>query len=444
MLFTRYNLAMNSAFDISPETVVPNSENQAGNVADARAIYPGLPSLPPISTEETRALLRLANLQFTVKMTAALLEHFNWVAAHIFEASDAEFDAVPGFISRLIEKIRDPKLLVSDRQWSWLQSTETQILVANRADFPQQLLDIPDPPCLLFVRGKLTPMDLSGVGIVGSRNATPYGMAVAEKISRELAENGVGVISGGAIGIDTAAHRGALAAGGRTVAILGCGLDVDYPRTNSKLFEAIAEQGCVISEYALGSQPDHYRFPQRNRIISGLSLGTLVVEAPRPSGSLITARFAAEQGRPVLVIPANIDRPSSIGSNDLLKDGAIPVTETADILFALRLVAVPAKREHQTAMELNLASAVNDEGTAAKPAPSAISVADTVEKLCKDLPESQKLLVMQLTDTPQHIDTLAKAAGLAASTAGVDMTMLELAGLARRLPGNTYILAITA
>ena len=249
------------------------------------------------------------------------------------------------------------------------------------------------------------------------------------------AEQGVTVVSGGAIGIDTAAHRGALKGGGRTVAILGCGLDVDYPRDNHDLFESIAASGALISEYALGSQPDAFRFPQRNRLISGLSLGTLVVEAPKQSGALITARFAAEQGRTVLVVPANIDRQNSVGSNELLKDGAIPVTETADILLALRLVPVPARLEHQTALE------IDDESDGVKKLSTGRTM-KRMESLIKDLPESQRLLVQQLTETPRHIDTLASAAGLSASSAGVEMTMLELAGLVRRMPGNTYILAL--
>ncbi len=324
-----------------------------------------------------------------------------------------------------------------------MEKTGSQILAINRPDYPQQLLDIPDPPALLFVRGSLIEADHSGVGIVGSRNASPYGMGVAERLSQELAGYGVTVISGGALGIDSAAHSGAIKGGGRTVAILGCGLDVDYPRVNRELFESVAATGAVISEYALGTPPDSFRFPQRNRLISGLSLGTLVVEAPRQSGSLITARFAAEQGRPVLVIPANIDRPNSVGSNELLKDGGIPVTETADILLALRLMPVQMSQAFQ--LPLNLGDeAENETGDEqdVKLQSSPGRSMKSLERLIKDLPEAQRLLVQHVNETPKHIDTLASAAGLSASTAGVEMTMLELAGLVRRMPGNTYILAL--
>jgi len=384
--------------------------------------------------------MRLANLQFSPRMMTALLAHFNWDAPRIFEAEDIEFDDIPGFLARQLVRIRDPLTEVTDRQLRWMEKTGTRILLANRSDYPAQLLDIPDPPALLFARGSLIEADNSGVGVVGSRNATPYGVSVAERLSAELAQVGVTVVSGGAMGIDTAAHRGALKGGGRTVAILGCGLDVDYPRTNRMLFESVAASGAVISEYALGSQPDAFRFPQRNRLISGLSLGTLVVEAPKQSGALITARFAAEHGRTVLVVPANIDRQNSAGSNELLKDGAIPVTETADILLALRLVPVPAHSDHQLPLDMDGEYDEDSDGTAAQAAPPGRTM-KRVESLIKDLPESQRLLVQQVTETPRHIDTLAAAAGLSASTAGVEMTMLELAGLVRRMPGNTYILA---
>ena len=416
------------------------SEASLDIAQDARSPYPALAPAPtPFSDEAVRALMRLANLQFSPRMMTALLVHFEWDPVTIFDAADIEFDDIPGFLPRQLVRIRDPLAEVTDRQWRWMEKTGTHLLLANRPDYPEQLLEIPDPPALLFVRGSLIDADHSGVGVVGSRNATPYGLGVAERLSGELAAHGVTVISGGALGIDTAAHRGALKAGGRTVAILGCGLDVDYPRDNRALFESVVASGAVISEYALGSQPDAFRFPQRNRLISGLSLGTLVVEAPKQSGALITARFAAEHGRPVLVVPANIDRQNSVGSNELLKDGGIPVTETADILLALRLVPVQSRPAHQ--LPLNLGDEIEDGTDAGQNAPHGRTM-KRLESLIKDLPESQRLLVQQVSETPKHIDTLASAAGLSASSAGVEMTMLELAGLVRRMPGNTYILAL--
>ncbi len=392
-----------------------------------------------LSSNSLKALLHLANLQFTPRMASTLLTWFDWQPERIFEAPDSEFDHIPGFLSRQLIKLRDPAYEATERQWLWMEKTQSTVLMANSPDFPDALRDIPDAPAFLFLRGTLTREDLSGVGMVGSRHATPYGIGVAEKISAELAENGVTVISGGAAGIDTAAHKGALNAGGRTIAILGCGLDVDYPRENRMLFERIVENGACISEYNLGAQPESYRFPQRNRIISGLSLGTLVVEAPRQSGSLITARFAAEQGRTVLTIPANIDRPNSLGSNDLLKEGAIPVTETADILLALRLVQVPARKTDQITFAFD---ADEEAPSESKAAASEGKTMKSINRLLQELPETQKKLASQLSETPKHIDALAEAAGLSAATAGFEMTMLELAGIVRRMPGNTYILAV--
>ena len=392
-----------------------------------------------LSEGSLRALLHLANLQFTPRMANTLLRWFRWQPEQIFDAPDSEFGAIPGFIGRQLVKLRDKNYETTDRQMRWMEKTGASVVMANSPLFPSALKEIPDPPAFLFVRGTLLPCDLAGVGMVGSRAATPYGLFVADKIASELGSAGVTVVSGGAAGIDTAAHKGALRVGGRTVAILGCGLDVDYPRENRSLFERIVDQGAVISEYNLGAQPDSYRFPQRNRIISGISLGTLVVEAPRNSGSLITARFAAEQGRTVLTVPANIDRPNSVGTNDLLKDGAVPVTETQDILLALRLVAIPARKEDQIALALD-----TDEDSEGEPAAAGTEKREmkTLQRVILELPPAQRRLAEQLSETPKHLDSLAAGAELGSAAASVEMTMLELAGIARRMPGNTYIRAV--
>jgi DNA processing protein len=288
------------------------------------------------------------------------------------------------------------------------------------------------------MRGSLADVKTNSVGIVGSRHATPYGRGVSERFGRELAAQGVTVVSGGAVGIDAAAHRGAVNAGGRTVAILGCGLDVDYPRENRDLFEKVVEGGgALVSEYALGAQPEAWRFPLRNRIISGMCLGVLVVEAPQKSGALITASYAAEHGRTLMAVPGNIDRPTSVGSNELLRLGAVPILKTDDILEALSLVRLPARPEHQISLNLM-------EPPAAISPRSSSPVARPAESLparvtFPALPEKQQKLLQILSQTPLHIDALAQQCGLTASEAGVEMTFLELDGLVRRLPGNTYI-----
>lgn len=206
-------------------------------------------------------------------------------------------------------------------------------------DYPQALREIDNAPLLLYVRGSLLPQDAASVAVVGSRHPSLYGAAQAERLSRELAQDGVTVVSGLARGIDEAAHRGSLAVPlGRTLAVLGCGVDQVYPREHEKLYAAIAERGAVISEFPFGTGPLAWNFPRRNRIISGLSLGVLVVEAHLRSGSLITARLAAEQGRQVFAVPGPADQWTSRGAHQLLREGAILVENGRDVLEDLQPV----------------------------------------------------------------------------------------------------------
>jgi DNA processing protein len=385
------------------------------------------------SEDALRAWLRLANLPFSSRLFIALLRHFDNDPEAIFEATDAALDEVPGVQSRHLVALRDPAFLPTDRQLLWLERYSVRLVRYTDAEYPTALLELPDPPALLFVRGSLTPEDRNAIGIVGSRQATSYGKSAAERMARELVEHRITVLSGGAVGIDSAAHRAALEAGGRTIAALGCGLDVDYPRANRELFERIVQQGALISEYPLGAQPEAWRFPLRNRIISGMTLGVLVVEAPMKSGALITARYAAEQGRPVMVIPGNIDRPTSAGSNDLLRDGAHPILEVQDILRAVGLMAIPARRGSQRAFDFDETEGKEEAGA---PSPGLNAA------LLLTLPENQQKLLACLSLTPRHLDALAQETGLEVTIIGAELTLMELSGLAHRLPGNTYIRTI--
>ena len=199
--------------------------------------------------------------------------------------------------------------------------------------YPKRLRYIAEPPIVPFYKGVVPDFEkLPAIGVVGTRKATGYGLGVARSFGKQLASGGGIVVSGGAAGIDTMALMGGLDAGGQTVAVLGCGVDVTYPRNNRKLFMQIQERGCLMSEYLPGTEPKPWNFPERNRIISGLSNGVLVIEAPQKSGALITARDALEQGRDVYAVPANIDMPSCAGSNALLGDGATAVSSGWDIL----------------------------------------------------------------------------------------------------------------
>lgn len=383
------------------------------------------------SPEALSFCMHLDTLPFSSKLIAALLECFSNDPEAIFAASDGELDSVPLFQARHLVTLRKPEFEATDRQIRWFERYGVRLILPSHPEYPPALCTIPDPPPFLFIRGSLAGAKNNGVGIVGSRHATPYGRAVSERFGRELAAQGVTVVSGGAVGIDAAAHRGAAASGGRTVAVLGCGLDVDYPKENRDLFERIVENGALVSEYTLGAQPEAWRFPLRNRLISGMSLGVLVVEAPQKSGALITAQYAAEQGRTLMAVPGNIDRPTSVGSNELLRLGAVPILRTEDILEALELVTLRARPEHQTALDLISPPATT---SAARKAES-----PTPKVTFPALPEKQQKLLHILSQTPQHVDALAQQCEMTAGEVSVDMTFLELDGLVRRLPGNTYI-----
>ncbi len=399
----------------------------------------------PLDGDTLRAWLHLANVSLSPRLLATLLAHFDNDPLRIFAATDAELDPVPGFQARHLVRLRDPLTLPTERQVAWIEKQGVWLALRGRPEYPEPLEILPDAPPILFVRGTLQPDDSHSIGIVGSRHATPYGRATAERMSRELAEQNIATVSGGAVGIDASAHRGALSGGGRTLAFLGCGLDVDYPRENRHLFEQIIQQGAMISENPLGAQPEAWRFPARNRLISAMSLAVLVIEAPRKSGALITASFAADQGRPVLAVPGNIDRLSSEGCNDLIKDGATMVTEMVDILRSVNLLPLAAPSASQGVLDLRErrpALKTDRMEEAPNRAVVATAPASDISALLRSLPPLRRQLMENLTQTPQHLDQLAQRASIPATEAGIELIFLELEGLVRRLPGNTYIRTI--
>lgn len=400
-------------------------------------------SSQPPEGDALRAWLHLSNLSLSPRLLSALLEKFDNDPERIFAATDAELDPTPGFEARHLVRLRDSLTLPTERQVAWIEKQGIWLALRGRPEYPQPLEILPDAPPILFVRGTLLPTDSRSIGIVGSRHATPYGRATAERLSRELAEQDVAVVSGGAVGIDASAHRGALSGGGRTLAFLGCGLDVDYPRDNSHLFEQIVAQGAMISENPLGAQPEAWRFPARNRLISAMSLAVLVIEAPRKSGALITAGFAADQGRPVLAVPGNIDRPSSEGCNELIKVGATLVTEIDDILRAVDLLPRTAATVQQHVLDLREHRPDLVTGRSADEAPTRVRKPTApdpgLSAVLTALSPIRRQLMEALTQSPQHIDQIAQRASIAATEAGIEMIFLELDGLVRRLPGNTYI-----
>jgi DNA processing protein len=250
-----------------------------------------------------------------------LLERFDAPEA-VLSAQPSSLAAIKGVTSTVLESIRQGAWRrFAEQECTRLASSGARIVTFTSADYPKSLFEIPDPPPFLNVCGQLRSHETS-VAIVGSRRATSYGLMATNRLAEELAAHGITVISGMARGVDTAAHKGALAAGGRTIGVLGCGVDKIYPPENRGLFQEMGQKGCLLSEFPLGTLPLAENFPRRNRIISGLSHGVLVVEAAENSGSLITAQYALEHGRDVFAVPGSIAFASSRGSNRLIKQGA--------------------------------------------------------------------------------------------------------------------------
>jgi len=238
-----------------------------------------------------------------------------------------------GLAAGKCDAIAVPDVKAIDRAMAWLDDDAHSLVPWGEDDYPEMLTQIPGPPLLLYVTGDVAALHLPALAVIGSRNPTQGGVRNAREFARHLARQGFAIISGLAQGIDTAAHEGALDAGGKTVAFLGTGIDRVYPAANRKLAHAIADNGALVSEYPLGAPPERRHFPERNRMLSGLGLGTLVVEAARRSGSLITARLAAEQGREVFALPGSIHSPLSRGCHELIRQGA-KLVETADDILA--------------------------------------------------------------------------------------------------------------
>ena len=292
--------------------------------------------------------------------------------------------------------------------------------------YPQRLKEIFDPPILLYGRGRVECLDGENMGVVGSRRPTPYGMAVARKLSRELTQVGITVVSGMARGIDSYAHQGALEAGGPTVAVLGCGVDVIYPRENRKLADGIVERGLIVSEFPMGSTAFPQNFPIRNRVISGLSLGVMVVEGAQYSGSLITARLALDQSREVFAVPGSIVSKPSWGPNLLIKQGAKLVQQASDIVEDL-----PLDVKQRLARRQEEEESKQDETSGGVQA--SLWEAPTT-------PLAKSLLPLLQVDQSMHIDDIIRRCERSSPSEILSaLSELELFGLAKQLPGKHFV-----
>jgi len=341
-----------------------------------------------------------------------LVERFN-APEIVFQAKKNDLSQVTGMTDRLAGNIRNY------RPPDWLESELDlaarkgyQIVTFCDADYPALLREIPDPPAFLYVCGNISKIG-NCIAMVGSRNATEYGIQNTLRLSRDLAVQGITVVSGMARGIDTAAHKGALACQGLTVAVLGSGLERIYPAENRNLFHDIAQHGAVISEFPLHAEPDAHHFPIRNRIISGMSLGAIIVEATRRSGSLITARLAAEQNREVFAVPGSISSFKSTGTHTLIKQGAKLVEHARDIL-----------EEFPSVFPDPVTTREDIETPVCAPRP--------------DLTETERNVYGMLDCYPTHIDALAAKTGIPAGRLAGILLNLELKGMVLHSPGNMF------
>ncbi|KAB0671814.1 DNA-protecting protein DprA [Oryzomonas sagensis] len=341
-----------------------------------------------------------------------LLERFDAPRAAL-SASPSELAGVRGMTPAVVGAIREGSWKrFADEECRRLAGSGARLVTFVSADYPKSLFEIPDPPPFLYVRGELRSSELA-VAIVGSRRATSAGLMATGRLAEALAGHGVAVISGMARGIDTAAHKGALQGGGRTVGVLGCGIDKVYPPENRELFEAVSETGCLVSEFSLGTLPLAENFPRRNRIISGLSRGVLVVEAAENSGSLITAQYALEHGRDVFAVPGNISFAACRGSNRLIKQGAKLVDCVEDILEELPgRPALDGERAPEQA------------------------VARTFS-----LTPREAAVYELLARSPLHIDDIIAQTELTAGEVSSMLLHLELKGAITPLPGKHFAVA---
>ena len=349
-------------------------------------------------------LLSLTRLDgFGPATIARLIERFGSAEA-AWEASSTEVEK-SGFPARVVESWKTKATIDPDLEMEKVEKAGVLLLAPEDEAYPALLKQIYLPPALLYVRGTLPAETSLSIALVGTRKVTSYGRQVAERLAAELSRAGLTIVSGLALGIDAIAHESCLKASGSALAVLGSAVDQIYPRTNLKLAQNIMEHGALISEFPLGTMPQPSFFPMRNRIISGLSLGTVVIEAGEKSGALITASFALEQNRDVFAVPGSIYSPQSIGTNHLIQKGAIPVTCAQDILDELNI--------EQTIRQVE------------------------ARKTIPDSPAEASILTL-IESEPLHIDSIVRLSRKSAAEVTALLTMLEIKGKVRNQGGGIY------
>jgi DNA processing protein len=343
-----------------------------------------------------------------------LIDRFN-LPESVFQASRQQLLEVEGITERHLDAMRSYKAGKSLKaELDQIHQKGYKIITLTDRLYPPLLKEIPDPPPYLYVYGNLDG-SFKNIAVVGSRHPTAYGVSITKNLCADLCALGIIIVSGMAVGIDTAAHRGALSGKGKTVAVLGSGFNKIYPAQNKTLFEQIAAQGAVISEFALDAEPEAHHFPIRNRIISGMSMGTVVVEASRRSGSLITAKLAAEQNREVFAVPGSIQSFKSTGTHALIKQGAKLVENAQDVVEEL-------------------------EAYLDTPAISADRARNDAHPELSTLTPEERVVYNMISPYPEHIDTIGRKAHIEAGTLLSVLLQLELKGMVQQLPGKFFAL----
>lgn len=351
------------------------------------------------------------------RLTARLLRHFGSPEA-VFRASLTELEAckLPAAVAQAIQS--QAPLKAAEKELAQLKKLGCRLVNWDELEYPKRLLEIYDPPPLLYFRGDPGVLSRHSIAIVGTRRPTPYGNQMAERLARDLAERGLVIVSGLARGIDSSAHKGACAAArGATIGVLGNGMDIIYPKENKKLFEQVAQRGALITEFPLGFYPAPENFPVRNRIVAGMPLGVVVVEGAQYSGSLITARLAMEFSREVYGVPGNATQPTSFAPNQLIKQGAKLVTNWEDVV-----------EELPTEVRAELFSVEQ---------PTAEERASLFEQALS--PIEKKLYDLLGTDTPRQVDELVERSELNSSAVLATLFELEMKGIVRQMPGKQFV-----
>ena len=374
----------------------------------------------------------------------ALLRHFG-SPEDVFFADREELLLAEDVPKKQAQLALNRDLSIADRILADCQRLGQRILTLQDAEYPQRLRNIFDPPAVLYVKGRLPVVDEeAAVAVVGTRDCTPYGVSCAERLSRELAACGAVVVTGLAKGVDAAAARGALRAGGPVIGVTGNGLDVYYPWESRELYDDVAAAGALVSEYPPGSEPEGRHFPARNRIMSGLSVAALVVEAPERSGALITARLALEQGREVYAVPGPIDAPASVGCNRLIRDGAGLASEGWDILRDYEARFPDKLRREEDLPPWTPLPARQPPAPKPRPLPEEAPDESLRTVGAGGLTDDQIALLQTLEpEAPAQVDDLIQATGIPARRVSSALTMLEIDGMVRQHSGKRYTRTVT-